>query len=99
MTTDAAIAIAAAPTIRVVDTRFPAATAGVAASLIRVPPIADLVSVLGNYRSGLRCPSTLLCVHRGTRFKVIATRCEIGLSAIVGVYGPDVPVVLERYLG
>jgi hypothetical protein len=29
-----------------VDTRFPAATAGVAASLIRVPPIADLVSVL-----------------------------------------------------
>src|SRR5215218_648108 len=46
MTTDAAIAIAAAPTIRVLDTRFPAATAGVAASLIRVPPIADLVSVL-----------------------------------------------------
>jgi hypothetical protein len=44
--TNAATAIAVAPTIRVVDTRFPAATAGVAASLIRVPPIADLVSVL-----------------------------------------------------
>jgi hypothetical protein len=28
------------------DTRFPAATAGVAASLMRVPPIADVVSVL-----------------------------------------------------
>jgi hypothetical protein len=28
-----------------VNTRFPAATAGVAASLTRVPPIADLVSV------------------------------------------------------
>src|SRR5215218_7056652 len=46
MTTDAAKATPAPPTIRVVDTRFPAATAGVAASLIRVPPIADLVSVL-----------------------------------------------------
>ena len=45
MTTHAAKATAAAPTIRVVDTRFPAATAGVAASLTRVPPIADLVSV------------------------------------------------------
>jgi hypothetical protein len=35
-----------------VDTRFPAATAGVAASLIRVPPIVDLVPVLtcGTFR-------------------------------------------------
>ena len=44
-------AAAAAPTIRVVDTRFPAATAGVAASLTRVPPIANLVSVFTQWRS------------------------------------------------
>ena len=36
------------------DTRFPAATAGVAASLIRVPLIADLVSVLKDLSIVLR---------------------------------------------